>query len=62
MNPSRDFGGWKVTAIGENNQTAQSILKSEYKDGMSAIEAMNLTLDSSNLRFDKLEFFSASIL
>jgi 20S proteasome subunit alpha 3 len=61
--PSGNFGGWKAYAIGENNQTAQSILKSQYKDGMSATEAMDLTvrvlcktLDSTSLSADKLEF------
>jgi 20S proteasome subunit alpha 3 len=61
--PSGNFGGWKTSAIGENNQTAQSILKSQYKDGMSATEAMDLTvrvfcktLDSTSLSTDKLEF------
>ena len=61
--PSGNYGGWKATAIGENNQTAQSILKSQYKDDMSATEAMDLTvkvlcktLDSTSLSADKLEF------
>ena len=61
--PSGNYGGWKATAIGENNQTAQSILKSDYKDDMSATEAMDLTvkvlcktLDSTSLSADKLEF------
>ena len=61
--PSGNYGGWKATAIGENNQTAQSILKSQYKDGMNATEAMDLTvkvlcktLDSTSLSADKLEF------
>ena len=61
--PSGNFGGWKATAIGENNQTAQSILKSSYKDNMTATEAMDLTvkvlcktLDSTSLSADKLEF------
>ena len=61
--PSGNYGGWKATAIGEKNQTAQSILKSLYKDDMSATEAMDLTvkvlcktLDSTSLSADKLEF------
>lgn len=61
--PSGNFGGWKATAIGENNQTAQSILKSQYRDGMNATKAMDLTvkvlcktLDSTSLSADKLEF------
>lgn len=61
--PSGNFGGWKATAIGENNQTAQSILKSSYKDNMNATDAMDLTvkvlcktLDSTSLSADKLEF------
>ena len=61
--PSGNYGGWKATAIGENNQTAQSILKSQYKDEMSATDAMDLTvkvlcktLDSTSLSPDKLEF------
>ena len=61
--PSGNYGAWKATAIGENNQTAQSILKSQYKDEMSATDAMDLTvkvlcktLDSTSLSPDKLEF------
>ena len=61
--PSGNYGGWKATAIGENNQTAQMILKTHYKDDMTATEAMDLTvkvlcktLDSTSLSADKLEF------
>ena len=61
--PSGNYGGWKATAIGEKNQTAQSILKSLYKPNMTATEAMDLTvqvlcktLDSTSLSADKLEF------
>lgn len=61
--PSGNFGGWTATAIGEENQAAQSMLKSQYKDGMTATEAMDLTvkvlyktLDSTSLSADKVEF------
>ena len=61
--PSGNYGGWKATAIGENNLTAQQILKQRYKDNMTATEAMDLTvqvlcktLDSTSLSADKLEF------
>ena len=33
--PSGNYGGWKATAIGANNQAAQSILKQDYKDDKS---------------------------
>lgn len=35
--PSGNFAGWKATAIGSNNQAAQSILKSDYKDGSTTV-------------------------
>eukprot|EP00002_Diphylleia_rotans_P015232 TRINITY_DN2952_c0_g1_i1.p1 TRINITY_DN2952_c0_g1~~TRINITY_DN2952_c0_g1_i1.p1 ORF type:complete len:245 (-),score=54.93 TRINITY_DN2952_c0_g1_i1:408-1142(-) len=61
--PSGNYGGWKAAAIGANNSSAQSILKSEYKEGMTlkealslAIKVMSKTMDSTTLSTEKLEF------
>ena len=43
--PSGNYGGWKAKAIGANNQAAQSILQSDYKDGETNLkEAMMLAI------------------
>jgi 20S proteasome subunit alpha 3 len=61
--PSGNYGGWKATAIGANNQAAQSILKQDYKAEITLKEAINLavkvlskTMDSTTLTGEKLEF------
>lgn len=61
--PSGNFGGWKAKAIGANNQSAQSILKAEYKDDITVDEALLLavkvlskTMDTTSPSSDKLEF------
>lgn len=58
--PSGNYGGWKATAIGANNQAAQSILKQEYKNNMSlddavklAIKVLNKSMDSTALTANK---------
>eukprot|EP00002_Diphylleia_rotans_P015234 TRINITY_DN2952_c0_g1_i4.p1 TRINITY_DN2952_c0_g1~~TRINITY_DN2952_c0_g1_i4.p1 ORF type:complete len:211 (-),score=44.44 TRINITY_DN2952_c0_g1_i4:137-769(-) len=58
--PSGNYGGWKAAAIGANNSSAQSILKSEYKEGMTlkealslAIKVMSKTMDSTTLSTEK---------
>lgn len=58
--PSGNYGGWKATAIGANNQAAQSILKQEYKNGMElgdvvklAIKVLNKSMDSTSLTSEK---------
>jgi len=63
--PSGNYGGWKATAIGSNSNAAQSILKSDYKEGLSLKEALELavkvlskTMDSTTLSADKLELTS----
>lgn len=42
--PSGNYGGWKATAIGNNSQSAQSTLKSDYKEGMSLDEGLKLAI------------------
>merc|ERR1711879_447253 len=61
--PSGNYGGWKATAIGANNQAATSLLKQDYSDEFSVQEALKLavkvlskTMDSTALSPDKLEF------
>jgi len=60
--PSGNYGGWKATAIGANSNAAQSILKSDYKEGLVLTDALQLatkvlskTMDSTTLAADKLE-------
>jgi len=61
--PSGNYGGWKATAIGANNQSAQSIMRSDYKEEFTLKDAINLaikvlakTMDSTTLTSEKLEF------
>lgn len=61
--PSGNFGGWKATAIGANNQAAQSILRADYKaeftvqDALKlAIKVMSKTMETTALNSEKLEF------
>ncbi|KAL6074786.1 Proteasome subunit alpha type-4 [Balamuthia mandrillaris] len=61
--PSGNYGGWKATAIGANNQGATSILKQDYKEDMTvkdavqlAIKVISKTMDSTSLSPEKLEF------
>jgi len=61
--PSGNYGGWKATAIGANNQGAQSILKQEWTEELTvedaillAIKVISKTMDSTNLTPEKLEF------
>jgi 20S proteasome subunit alpha 3 len=61
--PSGNYGGWKATCIGNNNQTAISILKQEYKIGETkltdalklAIKILSKTLDTTKLTSEKIE-------
>ena len=62
--PSGNYGGWKAKAIGNNNQAAQSILKTDYKiDEITLDEAIQLaikvlskTMDTTSPTPDKMEF------
>lgn len=58
--PSGNYGGWKATAIGSNSSAAQSILKTDWKEGMPINDAIQLTvkvmaktLDSTTLNSEK---------
>ena len=63
--PSGNYGGWKATCIGNNNQTAISILKQEYKIGETkladalklAVKILSKTLDTTKLTSEKSKFF-----
>ncbi|EGD78690.1 proteasome subunit alpha type-4 [Salpingoeca rosetta] len=61
--PSGNFGGWKATCTGSNSQSAESILKSEYKEECTleealllAVKVLNKTMDSTKLTAERLEF------
>jgi 20S proteasome subunit alpha 3 len=63
--PSGNYGGWKATAIGANNQAAQSILKSDYKIGevdlhealLLAVKVLGKTMDTTTPTPDKRNLF-----
>ena len=42
--PSGNYGGWKATAIGSNFQSAQSTLKTDYKEGLDLAGAKDLAV------------------
>ncbi|KAJ3087199.1 hypothetical protein HK102_011604 [Quaeritorhiza haematococci] len=61
--PSGNYSGWKATCIGANSTNAQSILKQDYKEGLTlkeaktlAIKVLSKTMDSTSLTSEKLEF------
>lgn len=67
-NPSGNYSGWKATSIGSNNSSAQTILKQEYKDDLTLLDAKNLCLkvlsktsDSTKLSSEKIEFSTVSL-
>ncbi|KAK2196341.1 bifunctional Proteasome subunit alpha4/Nucleophile aminohydrolase [Babesia duncani] len=60
--PSGNYSGWKATAIGINSQTAQSLLRQEWKEGMDIQEGLKLAvriitkaMDSTAPKADKIE-------
>ena len=63
--PSGNYGGWKATCVGQNDQAGQSLLKNEYAPDMSveaalklAVKVMNKTMDTTTPAPDKMEFFT----
>merc|ERR1712076_176613 len=66
--PSGNYGGWKATCIGNNSQSAVSMLKTDYKENeMSLDSALDLsvkvlskTLDMTKLTPDKIELATLS--
>ncbi|CAN3377026.1 hypothetical protein DIURU_002031 [Diutina rugosa] len=66
-NPSGNYSGWRATSIGANNSAAQTLLKKDFTDDISlkdacflAVKVLSKTMDSSNLKSDKLEFATLS--
>lgn len=61
--PAGNFSGWKAYAIGMNNNTAQTIMRQDWKEGMSVQEIKELaakvltkTMDTATPNAEKLEF------
>jgi len=61
--PSGNFSGWKAYAIGVNNNTAQQIMRQDWKPELTIQEALELTakvltktMDTANPNAEKLEF------
>lgn len=42
--PSGNYGGWKACAIGNGHGAAQNLLKTEYKEGLTLQEAVDLAV------------------
>ena len=47
--PSGNYAGWQATAIGSNFQGAQSILKSDYKEGEMSLDVKHDTRTQCNV-------------
>ncbi|CBN74912.1 proteasome subunit [Ectocarpus siliculosus] len=61
--PSGNYGGWKATAIGANNQAGKALLKTDYVEESSvdeclklAVKVLNKTMDSTTPSPEKMEF------
>jgi len=61
--PSGNYGGWQASAIGQNNSSAQSILRTDWKPEFKirdaiklAVKVMIKTMDSTTLTAEKLDF------
>eukprot|EP01066_Platyproteum_vivax_P008220 Platyproteum_vivax@DN339_c0_g1_i1.p1 len=61
--PSGNYSGYQGTAIGVNNQSAQSMMKQDWKESMTISEGLTLaakvllkTVDTATPTADKLEF------
>lgn len=61
--PAGNYTGWKATAIGQNNQSAQALLRQQWKDDMSLDDALSLaarvlikTMDTATPSSERLEF------
>lgn len=66
--PAGNYAGWKATAVGQNNQSAQSILRQEWTSDMTLDDALALaakvlvkTMDTSSPSGDRLEFATISL-
>jgi 20S proteasome subunit alpha 3 len=62
--PSGNYGGWKAHAIGGNSNSAQSLLKQDWKEDLKVVDALKLavkvmskSMDSTTLSSDKRNFF-----
>ncbi|CAM9601094.1 unnamed protein product [Choristocarpus tenellus] len=65
--PSGNYGGWKATSIGANNQAGKSLMKTDYQEGSSmeeclrlAVKVLNKTMDSTSPTPEKMEFTTIS--
>eukprot|EP01114_Cavostelium_apophysatum_P013143 TRINITY_DN311_c0_g1_i1.p1 TRINITY_DN311_c0_g1~~TRINITY_DN311_c0_g1_i1.p1 ORF type:complete len:251 (-),score=53.06 TRINITY_DN311_c0_g1_i1:34-786(-) len=61
--PSGNYGGWQASAIGANNTSAQSILRTDWKADFKirdaiklAIKVMSKTMGGTTLTPEKLDF------
>ena len=60
--PSGNYNAWKAYAIGANDQAAQSLLKQDWKEGLTlkeglllALKVLGKTMDSTNISPDRVE-------
>ena len=58
--PSGNYSGWKATCVGNNNGTATSLLKQDYKEDTTladatglALKVLSKTMDSTSLDSEK---------
>eukprot|EP01062_Namystynia_karyoxenos_P060401 TRINITY_DN5196_c0_g1_i1.p2 TRINITY_DN5196_c0_g1~~TRINITY_DN5196_c0_g1_i1.p2 ORF type:complete len:298 (+),score=143.26 TRINITY_DN5196_c0_g1_i1:88-894(+) len=61
--PSGNYAAWKANAVGQHTDNAQSVLKQEWKEGLSlhdglllATKTLGKCMDTSSLTPEKMEF------
>ncbi|KAK7195988.1 proteasome alpha 3 subunit [Novymonas esmeraldas] len=60
--PSGDYSAWSAYAIGQNDQVAQSLLKKDWREGMSlhdgmllALRVLSKTMDTAKIDLSRVE-------
>lgn len=66
--PSGNYGQWKATAVGANDDQGKSVLKANYADDMSeedclklAVKTLSKTMDTTAASADRMEFAVLSL-
>ena len=67
--PSGNYNGWKAKCIGANNQSAESLMKQEYKEEaiplpqalQLAIKVLTKTCDATSLTPDKFDLATLTL-
>jgi 20S proteasome subunit alpha 3 len=66
--PSGNYGGWRAFSVGAGKQAAESILKTDFNEGMTleegkklVIKVLSKTIDSTSLNSEVVEFATLAL-